>query len=71
MRETAPDVTKIIISQRVSSVEDADLILVFDDGKIVAQGTHEQLIETCPIYKEIDELQKKGSDDSKEVATND
>lgn len=71
LRETAPDVTKIIISQRVSSVEDADLILVFDDGKIVAQGTHEQLIETCPIYKEIDELQKKGSDDSKEVATND
>ena len=62
LRETAPDVTKIIISQRVSSVEDADLILVFDDGKIIAQGKHDELIEICPIYKEIAELQTKGSD---------
>ena len=62
LRETAPDVTKIIISQRVSSVEDADLILVFDDGKIIAQGKHDELIKVCPIYKEIAELQTKGSD---------
>ena len=62
LRETAPDVTKIIISQRVSSVEDADLILVFDDGKIIAQGKHDDLVKNCQIYREIDELQKKGSD---------
>lgn len=69
LRETAPDVTKIIISQRVSSVQDSDLILVFDDGKIIGQGTHDELLQTCPIYKEIDELQTKGSD-SEEVKEN-
>lgn len=63
LKVTAPEVTKIIISQRVSSVENSDLILVFDDGKIIGQGKHEELLETCPIYKEIDELQKKGKEE--------
>ncbi len=68
LKETAPEVTKIIISQRVSSVEDSDLILVFDDGKIIASGKHEQLLKTCPIYNEINELQTKGS--GEEVGSN-
>ena len=68
LKQTAPDVTKIIIAQRISSVEDADMILVFDDGKIIGRGTHEELILNCPIYKEINDLQKKGQD--KEVNAN-
>ena len=55
-----PDVTKIIIAQRISSVEDADLIIVMDDGKIESTGTHEELLEKSPIYREVWETQKKG-----------
>jgi ATP-binding cassette subfamily B multidrug efflux pump len=55
-----PDTTKIIIAQRVSSVQDADKIVVLDDGKISAVGTHEQLLETCAIYREVYESQNKG-----------
>lgn len=58
-----PNTTKIIISQRISSVEEADKILVLDDGNIVAFGPHKELIETCDIYKEVYESQKKGSED--------
>ncbi len=47
------DTTKIIIAQRISSVEAADLILVLDDGKIIGQGTHEELLKTCEAYEEI------------------
>ncbi|MBR6915911.1 MAG: ABC transporter ATP-binding protein [Clostridia bacterium] len=55
-----PDVTKIIIAQRIASVEDADMIVVMDDGKIENIGTHEELLDKSPIYREVWETQKKG-----------
>ncbi len=55
-----PDTTKIIIAQRVSSVQHADMIVVMDDGKIVASGKHAELLKTCGIYREVYESQKKG-----------
>jgi ATP-binding cassette subfamily B protein len=59
-REEIPDTTKIIIAQRVASVQDADKIIVLDDGKINAIGTHEELMETCEIYREVYESQNMG-----------
>ena len=59
-REAIPDTTKIIIAQRVSSVEDADQVIVLDDGKINGIGTHEELLKTNAIYREVYESQKKG-----------
>lgn len=59
-REEIPDTTKIIIAQRISSVEDADQIIVLDDGKIDGIGTHEELLKSNAIYKEVYESQKKG-----------
>ena len=53
--------TTIIISQRVSSIQDADMILILDDGKINEIGIHEELIVTNEIYKEIYESQQKGA----------
>lgn len=61
--EFIPDTTKIIIAQRVSSVQHADLIVVMDEGKIVATGRHEELLKTCDIYREVYESQKKGDRD--------
>ena len=55
-----PNTTKIIIAQRVSSVQDADKIVVLDDGKINAVGTHEELLGTCAIYREVYESQNRG-----------
>ena len=52
-REEIPDTTKIIIAQRISSVKDADRIIVFDDGKIDGVGTHEELLENNSIYREV------------------
>lgn len=57
-----PDTTKIIIAQRVSSVEHADKIIVMDDGKIVEQGTHEELVKLGGIYAEVYETQTKGKE---------
>ena len=54
------DTTKLIIAQRVASVCDADLILVMDGGRVAAQGTHEELMETCEIYREVYESQQEG-----------
>ena len=54
-----PDTTKIIIAQRVSSVMDADKIVVLDDGKIVACGKHDELMKSCDIYREVYESQQK------------
>ena len=58
-REEIPDTTKIIIAQRVSSVQDADLILVMDGGKIVEQGRHEELLKKNGLYREVYESQTK------------
>ena len=63
-REEIPDTTKFIIAQRISSIEDADKILVMDGGKISAMGTHEELLKTCDIYREIYESQTKGGDEN-------
>ena len=59
-----PETTKIIIAQRVASVQDADLILVMDNGRIAAQGTHEELLASNEIYREIYEQQTKGGDEN-------
>ncbi|MBQ3103975.1 MAG: ABC transporter ATP-binding protein [Oscillospiraceae bacterium] len=58
-----PETTKIIIAQRVVSVQDADMIVVMDGGKIVATGTHETLLQDCEIYREVYEQQMKGGDE--------
>ncbi|MGN0184079.1 MAG: ABC transporter ATP-binding protein [Aristaeellaceae bacterium] len=55
-----PDTTKIIIAQRVSSVQHADQIIVMDDGRVAAVGRHDELLKTCAIYREVYESQKKG-----------
>ena len=59
-----PDTTKIIIAQRITSVQDADMILVLDDGKIVDCGAHDELLKSSPIYREVYESQTKGDDDN-------
>ena len=61
-RDYIPETTKIIIAQRISSVQDSDMIIVLDNGKIVDKGTHEQLLETCSIYREVYEQQSGGGD---------
>ena len=61
MAEEIPDTTKIIIAQRISSVQDADVIVILDDGKINAIGNHDSLLESSEIYKEIYTSQMKGA----------
>lgn len=51
------DMTVIIVSQRTASIQNADLILVLDDGELAGQGTHDELLESCPVYREIYESQ--------------
>ena len=65
-REEIPNTTKIIIAQRVSSIEDADKIIVLNDGKIDGIGTSEELLKTNEIYREVYETQMKGGDDNDE-----
>ena len=62
-REEIPDTTKIIIAQRVSSIEDADQIIVLDDGKIAGVGTSEELLKTNAIYREVYGSQVKGGEE--------
>ena len=62
-REEIPETTKFIIAQRISSIEDADLILVMDGGRIYASGTHQELLDTCDIYREIYQSQTKGGNE--------
>ena len=59
--EYIPDTTKIIIAQRVSSVQHADQIIVLDDGKVAAIGMHDELLKDCDIYREVYASQKKGN----------
>ena len=61
--EEIPGTTKLIIAQRVASVQDADLILIMDGGTVVAQGKHEELLKTSQIYRETYESQKKGGEE--------
>ena len=63
-KEFIPETTKIIIAQRVASVEDADLILVMENGKVAAMGTHSELLSTNEIYREIYLQQKKGGEEN-------
>ena len=60
LKTTLPDATKLIIAQRITSVMDADRIIVLDDGHVVGLGTHEQLMESCSIYREVYESQQEG-----------
>ncbi len=62
-REEIPDITKIIIAQRISSVSDADKIIVLDNGVINGVGTHSELLENNEIYKEVYTSQMKGGDE--------
>ena len=62
-RSYIPDTTKLIIAQRVSSVQDADMIVVLDNGRIADTGTHEELMERCEIYREVYDSQTKGGED--------
>ena len=65
MREEIPDTTKFIIAQRISSVQDADLILVMENGRIDASGTHEELLQSSDIYREVYASQNKtGGEDN-------
>ena len=62
-RSFIPETTKIIIAQRIASVQDADLILVMDGGRISAMGTHEELLERSSIYREVYEQQVRGGEE--------
>ena len=62
-REEIPGTTKLIIAQRVSSVQDADMIIILDNGQISAVGTHEELLASSPIYQEVYYSQQKGGEE--------
>ena len=60
-KNSIPDTTKLIIAQRVASVKDADMIILMDEGRIIAKGTHEELMRSSDIYREIYTSQQRGS----------
>ena len=62
-KEYIPETTKIIIAQRVASVQDADMIIVMDNGRVTAVGKHEELLKTSEIYREVYEQQTNGGDE--------
>ena len=64
LKELAPETTKIIIAQRISSVKEADKIIVLDEGSVSAVGTHNELLESSKIYREVYESQQQGSGDA-------
>ena len=59
LRNDIPETTKIVIAQRISSIEDADQIIIVDDGKVNAIGTHEQLLKSNAIYQEVYNTQNR------------
>ena len=66
-KEKVPHITRLIISQRISSIQDADTIIVLNNGKIDAVGNHETLLKTSPTYKETFEAQQEGGGDFDEA----
>jgi len=62
-REELPGVTKLIIAQRISSIQDADMIIIMENGRVADVGSHEALMQTSPIYREVYESQRKGGDE--------
>jgi ATP-binding cassette subfamily B protein len=64
LKQLAPETTKIIIAQRISSVKDADVIFVLDEGTLSGFGTHEELLESNEIYREVYESQQQGTGDA-------
>ena len=62
LKTLLPDVTKVIVSQRVLSIKDCDYILLLDDGKVLALGSHEQLMKSSEAYQELVETQLGGGD---------
>ena len=69
-KDFIPDTTKIIIAQRISSVQDADMIIVMEGGGIADAGTHDELLKSCEIYREIYEEQTNGGEESETDAQN-
>ena len=65
-REEIPDTTKIIIAQRISSVQDADKIIVLNEGRVENIGTHEELLKSSPIYRDVYESQTTKSQSTEE-----
>ena len=57
LEKEAKDSTKLIVAQRIGTIMNADRIIVLDDGKVVGQGTHEELLDTCEVYRQIAESQ--------------
>ena len=53
LKENLSGVTNLIVAQRIGTIMDADKIIVLDQGKAVGEGTHRELLETCPVYREI------------------
>lgn len=64
LKELAPETTKIIIAQRISSVKEADMIIVLDEGSVSAVGNHDELLKSSKIYREVFESQQQGSGDA-------
>ena len=62
-REEIPGTTKLIIAQRVASVQEADMIIVMENGMVEDVGDHETLLSRCAIYREVYESQRKGGDE--------
>ena len=62
-REEIPGTTKLIIAQRISSIQDADLIIIMEGGKVLESGTHEQLLENSEIYQNLYNTQQKGREE--------